>query len=144
MVSCVPPGATGMPDMGKTYEAAVRYAEEALSGYLETLAKHGDPIPVLRYRCARVFGGHSSDGRHRLVCSRVYLAPGRGKLSKRWSERADHQQGSHAFYRHPQTRRTTVVPVHSKELPRWLLKRIIKFANCCEAPSPLNSRHIPW
>jgi predicted RNase H-like HicB family nuclease len=24
----------------------VRYAEEALSGYLETLAKHGDPIPV--------------------------------------------------------------------------------------------------
>lgn len=34
-----------MPRVG-TYEAAVRYAEEALTGYLETLAKHGDPIPV--------------------------------------------------------------------------------------------------
>ena len=56
----------------------------------------------------------------------------------------DHQRGSHAFYRHPQTRRTTVMLVHSKELPRWLLKRIITFANCCEAPSTLNSRHIPW
>ena len=30
----------------QTYEEAVKYAEEALTGYLETLAKHGDPIPV--------------------------------------------------------------------------------------------------
>ena len=44
----------------------------------------------------------------------------------------DHQQGSHAFYRHPRTRRTTVVPIHSKELPRWLLKKIIKEAGLTE------------
>ena len=30
---------------GKTYEAAVRNAEEGLELYLETLAAHGDPIP---------------------------------------------------------------------------------------------------
>src|SRR5437016_4149371 len=34
-----------MPYVGGTYEAAVRYGEEALTGYLETLTKHGDPIP---------------------------------------------------------------------------------------------------
>ena len=44
----------------------------------------------------------------------------------------DRQQGSHATYRHPQTKRTTVVPVHSKELPRWLLKKIIKDAGLSE------------
>jgi predicted RNA binding protein YcfA (HicA-like mRNA interferase family) len=33
---------------------------------------------------------------------------------------------SHVLLRHPLTRRTTTVPVHSKELPRWLLKKIIK------------------
>ena len=40
------PALPGCQTWGKTYEAAVRYAEEALTGYLETLAKHGDPIPV--------------------------------------------------------------------------------------------------
>jgi antitoxin HicB len=40
------PALPGCHTWGKTYEAAVRYAEEALAGYLETLAKHGDPIPV--------------------------------------------------------------------------------------------------
>ena len=44
----------------------------------------------------------------------------------------DHQQGSHAFYRHPKTRCITVVPMHSKELPRWLLKKIIKEAGLTE------------
>ena len=44
----------------------------------------------------------------------------------------DRQQGSHATYRHPQTKRTTVVPMHSKELPRWLLKKIIKEAGLTE------------
>ena len=44
----------------------------------------------------------------------------------------ERQQGSHATYRHPQTKRTTVVPVHSKELPRWLLKKIIKEAGLTE------------
>jgi len=29
---------------------------------------------------------------------------------------------------HPGTKRTTVAPIHSKELPRWLLKKIIKEA----------------
>ena len=40
------PALPGCHTWGKTYEAAVRHAEEALSGYLETLAKHGDRIPV--------------------------------------------------------------------------------------------------
>ena len=40
------PALPGCHTWGKTYEAAVKYAEEALTGYLETLAKHGDPIPV--------------------------------------------------------------------------------------------------
>ena len=44
----------------------------------------------------------------------------------------DLQQGPHATYRHPQTKRTTVVPMHSKELPRWLLKKIIKEAGLTE------------
>ena len=44
----------------------------------------------------------------------------------------DRQQGSHATYRHPQTKSTTVVPVHSKELPRWLLKKIVKEAGLTE------------
>src|SRR3977135_1113249 len=35
------PALPGCHTWGKTYEAAVRYAEEALSGYLETLAKQG-------------------------------------------------------------------------------------------------------
>ena len=40
------PALPGCHTWRKTYESAVRYAEEALTGYLETLAKHGDPIPV--------------------------------------------------------------------------------------------------
>jgi predicted RNase H-like HicB family nuclease len=40
------PALPGCHTWGKSYEVAVRYAEEALAGYLETLAKHGDPIPV--------------------------------------------------------------------------------------------------
>jgi predicted RNA binding protein YcfA (HicA-like mRNA interferase family) len=39
---------------------------------------------------------------------------------------------SHVFLRHPVTKRTTSVPVHSKELPRWLLKKIIKDAGLDE------------
>ena len=34
--------------------------------------------------------------------------------------------------RNPETERTTVVPVHSSELPRWLLKKIIKDAGLSE------------
>jgi predicted RNA binding protein YcfA (HicA-like mRNA interferase family) len=44
----------------------------------------------------------------------------------------DRQQGSHATYRNPVTKHTTVVPMHSKELPRWLLKKIIKEAGLTE------------
>jgi predicted RNA binding protein YcfA (HicA-like mRNA interferase family) len=39
---------------------------------------------------------------------------------------------SHLVLRHPLTRRTTSVPIHSKELPRWLLKKIIKDAGLAE------------
>ncbi len=33
---------------------------------------------------------------------------------------------SHVVLRHPLSKRTTTVPIHSKELPRGLLKKIIK------------------
>lgn len=42
------------------------------------------------------------------------------------------QTGGHVSLRHPETERTTVVPVHSRELPRWLLKKIIKDAGLSE------------
>jgi len=64
------------------------------------------------------------------------LPGGRAKDVIKALERAgflfDRQKGSHATYRNPQTKRTTVVPVHSRELPRWLLKKIIKEAGLTE------------
>ena len=39
------PALPGCHTCGKTYEAAVRNAEEALALYLETLAAHGDRFP---------------------------------------------------------------------------------------------------
>jgi predicted RNA binding protein YcfA (HicA-like mRNA interferase family) len=44
----------------------------------------------------------------------------------------DRQKGSHVTLRHPVTMRTTVVPMHGGEFPRWLLKRIIKEAGLTE------------
>ena len=35
---------------------------------------------------------------------------------------------SHVVLRDPLSKRMTTVPIHSKELPRWLLKKIIKDA----------------
>lgn len=38
-----------------------------------------------------------------------------------------HQKGSHRYFSHPMTGRiVTVVPMHAGDVPRWLLKRIIK------------------
>jgi predicted RNA binding protein YcfA (HicA-like mRNA interferase family) len=42
------------------------------------------------------------------------------------------QSGGHVSLRHPDTVRTVTVPVHSRELPRWLLKKIIKDAGLSE------------
>ena len=42
------------------------------------------------------------------------------------------QKGSHVSLRNDETKRTTVVPVHSAELPRWFLKKIIKDAGLSE------------
>lgn len=39
------PALPGCNTWGKSYEDAVKHAEEALALYLETLAAHGDPIP---------------------------------------------------------------------------------------------------
>ena len=44
----------------------------------------------------------------------------------------DRQKGSHITLRNPETKRTTVVPMHSAELPRWLMKKIIKDAGLSE------------
>jgi len=40
------PALPGCHTWGKTYEDAVRYAEEALTAYLDTLIAHGDHIPT--------------------------------------------------------------------------------------------------
>lgn len=46
---------------------------------------------------------------------------------------ADPQKAtSHLILRHPLTKRTTSVPIHSAELPRWLLKKIIKDSGLTE------------
>ena len=42
------------------------------------------------------------------------------------------QNGSHTSMRHPLIGLTTTVPVHQSELPRWLLKKIIKDAGLSE------------
>ena len=39
------PALPGCQTWGKTYQDAVKYAEEALAGYLDTLMAHGDRIP---------------------------------------------------------------------------------------------------
>ena len=44
----------------------------------------------------------------------------------------ERQKGSHVTLRNPDTTRTTVVPMHAGEFPRWLLKRIIKEAGLTE------------
>ena len=44
----------------------------------------------------------------------------------------DRQKGSHVTLRNPETKWTTVVPMHSAELPRWLMKKIIKDAGLSE------------
>ena len=39
------PALPGCHTWGKTYQDAVKYAEDALAGYLDTLMAHGDEIP---------------------------------------------------------------------------------------------------
>jgi len=39
------PALPGCNTWGRTHEEAIKYAEDALALYLETLAAHGDPIP---------------------------------------------------------------------------------------------------
>jgi predicted RNA binding protein YcfA (HicA-like mRNA interferase family) len=42
------------------------------------------------------------------------------------------QKGSHATFRHPETKRTTVVPLHSGDVKRPLLKMILVQAGLTE------------
>ena len=42
------------------------------------------------------------------------------------------QRGSHASLQRPVDGRMTIVPLHSGEFPRWLLKQIIKDAGLTE------------
>jgi predicted RNA binding protein YcfA (HicA-like mRNA interferase family) len=44
----------------------------------------------------------------------------------------DHQKGSHVILRHPVTGARTVVAIHSRDLPRSTLKKIIKQAGLSE------------
>ncbi len=43
-----------------------------------------------------------------------------------------HQHGSHLYLKHPVTEKRTVVPIHTGDLPRPLLKAIIKQAGLTE------------
>jgi predicted RNA binding protein YcfA (HicA-like mRNA interferase family) len=45
----------------------------------------------------------------------------------------DHQRGSHLILRHPISQRRTVVPMHSGDLRRSLVKGILKEAGISEA-----------
>lgn len=51
---------------------------------------------------------------------------------KRAGFELDHQTGSHADLYHPLTRRQAVVPVHTGDIGRGLLKKIIKQAGLTE------------
>jgi predicted RNA binding protein YcfA (HicA-like mRNA interferase family) len=42
------------------------------------------------------------------------------------------QKGSHVSMEHPISERTTIVPLHSGEFPRWMLKQIIRDAGLTE------------
>jgi len=44
----------------------------------------------------------------------------------------DHQTGSHVVLRHPLTKNRTVVAIHSRDLPRSTLKKILKQAGLTE------------
>jgi antitoxin HicB len=45
------PALPGCHTWGRTYEAAVKHAEEALIGFLEALQMNGEDIPVKRPSC---------------------------------------------------------------------------------------------
>jgi predicted RNase H-like HicB family nuclease len=74
------PALLGCHTWGKTYEAAVRNAEEALELYLETLAAHGDPFPDDQV-VVRVSGRHGSYSGHFLMYARTVA--GRAGLGNR-------------------------------------------------------------
>jgi len=40
----------------------------------------------------------------------------------------DRTKGSHSIYRHPETKRRAVVPMHKKDLPKGTLHEILKQA----------------
>ena len=40
------PALPGCLTQGETYEEAIEMAKDAIAGYLNSLIKHGDPIPV--------------------------------------------------------------------------------------------------
>lgn len=42
----VVPALQGCQTWGKTYEEAVANAEEAIQAYIESLLRHGEPVPV--------------------------------------------------------------------------------------------------
>jgi predicted RNA binding protein YcfA (HicA-like mRNA interferase family) len=53
-----------------------------------------------------------------------------------------HKATSHVLLRHPLSKRMTTVPIHSKELPRWLLKKIIKDAGLTEDQASFSDTHL--
>jgi predicted RNA binding protein YcfA (HicA-like mRNA interferase family) len=54
------------------------------------------------------------------------------KALERGGFRREHQKGSHLFLYHPGRDVLTTVPIHPGDLPRWLMKKIIKQAGLSE------------
>ena len=111
------PSLPGCQTWGETYEAAVHNAENALAVYIETLTANGDPIPEPNINpkgrslsaswCAPI-----SRPEGECLPERQTFPP---KISFRALEKGgfvfQRQKGSHATFRHPETKRTTVVPL---------------------------------
>ena len=54
------------------------------------------------------------------------------KALERGGFQRENQKGSHLFLHHPGRGALTTVPIHPGDLPRWLMKKIIKQAGLTE------------
>lgn len=51
-----------------------------------------------------------------------------GKVLERFGFRLERIKGSHHFYHNPETKKSTSVPFHGKDVPKGLLNEILKEA----------------
>ena len=97
------PSLPGCISQGHSRDEAVANIKDAIAGYLASLKKHGEPIPLP-------------------VCSGQQAI----RAFSRLGYQIDHQTGSHIILRHPNRRRLTV-PDH-RELAKGTLRSLIREA----------------